>query len=291
LSRPLSVVVASFREPELLEACLESLSRARERIPEPVPVFVARAGSGEEVRHLFVDRSWATLVPVDVGADVPRLRGEGMTAAGDGWVAVTEDHCVVDADWLEVVAGNTGGPFEVVGGGMGNARAGALNWGAYFSEYGFFSSGRPRGEGLSLVTGANALYGSEVSGRVTAWASEGAWEDVIHRRLAAQGVRFLFAPDARVRQNAKYDLASFCRDRFEHGHDYACVRLSENPGTSRAMRLATVPLLPFVLTWRVGRAAARESPGAFLTALPFTFVFLGAWSVGEAVGYWKGKTE
>ena len=258
---------------------------------EPVPVFVARSGSGEEVRHLFVDRPWATLVPVQVGPDVPRLRGEGMAAAGSGWVAVTEDHCVVDADWLEVVAGNAGGPFEVVGGGMGNARAGALNWGAYFSEYGFFSAGRPRGEGLSLVTGANALYGPEVCGRVAAWASEGAWEDVIHERLAAQGVRFLFAPDARVSQNATYNLASFCRDRFEHGHDYARVRLSETPGMFRAGRIATVPILPFLLTWRVGRAAARENPKAFLTSLPFTFAFFGAWSLGEAVGYWKGKTE
>ena len=133
------------------------------------------------------------------------------------------------------------------------------------------------------------MYAPDVTEPVARWAAAGAWEDVIHKRLAAEKARFLFLPGARVRQNATYELGSFCRDRFQHGHDYARVRLAENPGMSRAMRLATAPILPLVLTARVGRAAAGESPAAFVSALPFTIAFLSAWSLGEIVGYWKGR--
>jgi hypothetical protein len=250
-------------------------------------VCIARFTAAEDVSRLIADRPWATLVPTPHD-DIPRLRGAGMAAAREDWIAVTEDHCVADPRWVEVLLGQTDGASQVVGGGVGNARPGALNWAAYFSEYGFFSSARPPADGYTLVTGANVMYGPDVSERVARWAAEGAWEDVIHGRLASEGVRFRFVPGARVSQNDTYGLAAFCRDRYEHGLDYARVRLRENPGTSRALRLATIPLLPFVLTARVARAAAGENPSAFAKALPFTFTFLGAWSLGEAAGYWRG---
>jgi hypothetical protein len=280
------VVVASFRAPEHLEACLDSLDDARAGVP--VDVFVARPGSGDEVRHLFRDRPWAHLVPAPAGADVPRLRGAAMVAAGGGWVAVTEDHCVVAPDWLEVISGELDGSCQILGGGMGNARPGPLNWGAYFSEYGFFSSARPRAEGDVLVTGANAVYGPEISADTARWATEGCWEDVIHQRLGAVGVRRRFVPGARVLQNTTYRLGPFCVDRYEHGYDYARVRVAENPEVSRVVRAGTTPLLPFLLGARVARAAAGENVMAFTVALPFTLIFLTAWAVGEAMGYIKG---
>lgn len=282
----LRVVVASFRAPELLAACLDSIERARERVP--ADVWVARPPHAGDVAHLFDGRPWAHLVEAPAGADVPRLRGAGMQAAGGGWIAVTEDHCVVAPAWLEALSAQTDGSCQLVGGGMGNARSGALNWGAYFSEYSFFSSARPAEEGAVLVTGANALYGPDVSADAAAWAAAGSWEDVIHQRLAEAGVRARFVPGARVLQNTTYRLGAFCVDRYEHGHDYARARLGEHPGASRAVRLLATPLLPLVLAARVGRAAAAESPGAFALALPFTLTFLTAWAVGEAVGYLKG---
>ena len=97
---PLSVVVASFRAPDLLEACMKSLDACRKHVEHPVTVFVARTGDGRDVAHLFADRPWATLVATGTDADVPTLRGAGMLAAGGGWVAVTEDHCVADPTWL-----------------------------------------------------------------------------------------------------------------------------------------------------------------------------------------------
>ena len=48
------------------------------------------------------------------------------------------------------------------------------------------------------------------------------------------------------------------------------------------------PVLPPVLAVRIFRSAGRDSPGAFLRALPATLAFLGAWTVGEMAGYVAG---
>jgi hypothetical protein len=224
---------------------------------------------------------------------VPRLRGAALAAAGaSGWVALTEDHCLATPDWIAELEGAITEETEVVGGGMGNAQPGATEWAAYFSEYGFFASTRsPAAAAHPSLTGANVAYGPRLRERVAAWASQGAWENVIHDRLAAEGVGMRFVPRARVLQNAVYGFLPFCRDRYEHGLAYARDRLTEAGGAGRWLRLASVPLLPFLLTLRVARAAAREDASSFVRALPTTFAFLAAWSVGEGMGYLRGSTR
>lgn len=282
----LTVIVASFRSPELLAACLDSIDRARGE--DPVKVVVARSGSTAEVEHLIVDRPWVEVLSAPADATVPSLRGAGMVGAGGGWMAVTEDHCVVDRGWIEALRSVIDGAHQLVGGAVGNARAGVVDWAAYFSEYGFFGSGRDEAEGCELITGANVLYGPEVAERAAAWATEGLWEDVIHARLEAEGVRGRFLPGAKVRQNASYTVKGFIIDRFEHGLSYARDRLAEDEASTRLGRLLTTPLLPLILLLRVARRGARGQWAAFVRALPWTGVFLAAWAAGEAVGYLKG---
>ena len=77
-------------------------------------------------------------------------------------------------------------------------------------------------------------------------------------------------------------------DRFEHGRDYARRRLAEEPFTNRWLMLLASPILPFLLTTRVARAAGPTRWATFLRALPATLAFLTAWSAGEAVGYLLG---
>jgi hypothetical protein len=123
---------------------------------------------------------------------------------------------------------------------------------------------------------------------VTAWMLEGAWENVCHDRLHAQGGALVFTPDARVLQNHTYRFRAFCRDRYQHGRDYARTRLAEGDRSQRWRLLASTPLLTPVLATRVARAASGVAPGAFVRALPVTVAFLAAWTIGEAVGYATG---
>jgi hypothetical protein len=227
--------------------------------------------------------------PADV--DVPRLRATGLAAARGEWVAMTEDHCVADPGWLEALLNAPSADVHILGGRMGNARRDrATDCGAFFSEYGFFGATHAPASAVRapLVTGANVAYHRSVVAEVARWAGEGSWENVIHDRLHASGRRFRLVPAARVRQNQRYDVTAFCRDRFEHGRDYAGTRGFGLPLWRRVALLAATPVLPVLLAARIARLTDPEERREFRRALPATLTFLAAWSAGEAAGYLYG---
>jgi GT2 family glycosyltransferase len=284
----LSVVVASNRERALLDACLSSL--LPQCAQQGAELIVARASSPNEVGALARAMPQVRFIAAPRDATIPQLRGIGMAEATGDIVALTEDHCIADEHWVEVILRHAMEGADVVGGGMGNAqRSRAVDWGAYFAEYGFFAPSRPNSDGgAPLLTAANVAYSRRVLDEVVAWARRGEWENVAHDRLLARGSILRFARTAEIFQNKSYRFGDFCLDRFRHGRDYARRRLAEEPFAHRWLLLAATPLLPFLLTGRVARAAGPTRWATFLRALPATFAFLTAWSVGEAAGYLLG---
>lgn len=283
-----SVVVASNRSAGLLHACLESLLPQCQRVG--AELIVVRAGDEAEIAHVLRGYPSVRVLYAPARSTIPELRGAGMTAALGDIVALTEDHCVVSSRWIETLVRSAAEGADVVGGGMDNARRDrTVDWAAYFSEYGFFATTRPTSEGPPLLTGANVAYTRSIVDTVAASAREGEWENVAHDRLGSDGRVLRFISTAAVYQNKSYQFWDFCRDRYEHGRDYARKRLSEQQDASRWLLLASSPALPFLLTTRVARAAASTRWPTFLRALPATFAFLTAWSFGEAVGYLRGR--
>ena len=280
-----SVAVASFRERRLLDACLESLVEQSERAG--ASIVVARDGDEQETEQLERDWPGVTFVRAERGASVPFLRGLALGHSPGDFALLTEDHCIAAPDWIErLLAARAHG--DVVGGSMDNRQtARALDWGAYFAEYGFFGAGA--GHGSLLPTAANVAYTRDAAAKVSEWCSAGLWENVAHARLLEQGARWRFEPAATVYQNKNYRFAAFCRDRFEHGLSYARRRVVDEGAAKRWSCLATSPLLPFLLTMRVARACWARHARPFVRALPFTFTFLAAWSLGEAAGYLTGS--
>ena len=287
-ARPaLSVVVASFRDLAVLDACLASL---RDQCRAHGAELLVVRGVREPADALARVTAGCRLIAADATDGIPALRGRGIAAASGEWVAVTEDHCVADAGWVGALLAAGGPGADVLGGAMGNAqRARRTDCGAFFSEYGFFGAVVRAGpSGPPLVTGANAAYHRRVVPDVADWALTGSWENVIHDRLFAAGHPFRLVPDARVRQNLRYDLAAFAVDRFEHGRDYAATRGKRLPGWRRAVLAAATPLLPLVLARRIVRAVDPGERPYFARALPATLTFLAAWAAGEATGYLFG---
>lgn len=284
----ISVVVASFRERRLLDACLASLlPQCREHSAELV---VARAGPVTEFRQLEREYPTVLFVPGPEDATLPYLRGAGLAAAEGDIVALTEDHCVAAPDWIaQLAAAHWKDGADVVGGAMDNAQQRrAIDWAAYFAEYGFFAEDGGNLGDAPLLTGANVAYSRRVVDEVTAWARDGEWENVAHARLLARGSTMQFLKTAAVYQNKNYRFLDFCRDRYGHGLAFARRRLREEGSVRRWLYLPGTLALPFLLTGRVSQAIARRQRGPFLRALPITFAFLAAWSAGEAVGYWRG---
>jgi GT2 family glycosyltransferase len=289
-ARPaLSVVVASNRSHALLDACLASLEEQSRAAG--AEVIVARAGTRDD--RALLERKWpgVRFVAAPLAAGIPALRGLGLQSSTGELVALTEDHCVAAPDWLDRMREACGPGTVAVGGGMGNAQVRrAIDWAAYYSDYGFYDASRPPGQD-ALLTAANVVYRRAVVDDVAANALAGEWENVVHDRLAARGLVLRFAPQALVRQNRTYGFREFMRDRFEHGRDYARYRLLLEPGRNRWLSALKCGPLPLVLTGRIARLAGRGDPRAFRRALPWLVCFLAAWSLGEAAGYVAGPAR
>jgi hypothetical protein len=292
-----SVVIASPREPALAHACLRSVLPQAQALG--APVILARAGDAAAVAAGLGERDrdvpeTVTIVPVDAppGASLPEIRGAGLAAARTPYAALIEDHCVAAPGWLEALCASAAATSAAfVGGRMGNAQtAGAVDWAAYFAEYGFFM-GTARAGGTPLATGANVLYGPRALPLAAGWARDGLWEDVIHARLAAAGCDLTVTPAAVMLQNQRYAVGAFCLDRYRHGLAYARVRLREQQGAGRWMRALTAPLLPVLLASRLRANVRPDERAAFRRALPLTLMFLSAWSAGEMMGYVRGRAS
>lgn len=283
----ISVVVASFRERRLLKACLDSLAdQCRER---DAAIIVARASSPSDTAALRAEYPGVQFVDAPPSSSIPALRAIGMAAAGGDIVALTEDHCIVSPDWIAQLVSACGRRSDVVGGSVGNAQCQrAVDWAAYFSEYGFFAEGAVNSAATPLLTGANVAYSRRVVGDVIELARRGEWENAVHARLSGAGSSLEFLKTAAVYQNHNYRVGEFCRDRYTHGYDYARRRLVDEAKGRRWLLLTGSVALPILLMLRIARAAAPSRMFTFLRALPVTLVFLSAWSLGEAVGYWRG---
>ena len=272
----------------MLEACLGSLhSQCHEHGAE---ILVARAYNGSEINELAERYPFARFVAAPTHSTIPQLRADGMAAAEGNMIALTEDHCVVASDWIAQLLRALEQGTEVAGGAMDNAQEGrAVDWAAYFAEYGFFAENGGQAVG-PLLTAANVAYSRRVVNEVITWAKRGEWENIIHAHLLAQGRSLQFVKTATVYQNKNYRFWDFCRDRFVHGRDYARRRLLDG-ATRRWLYFVGSILLPPVLTVRVAQTVSRHHRRPFLRALPLTFAFLTAWAMGEAVGYWYGPTR
>lgn len=289
-SPTVSVIVASNRSRALLNSCLASLRLQCSR--SSAELIVARAGTAAELQELRAAMPDVRFVAAPLTANIPELRGLGMAESTGDVVALTEDHCIADEAWVETLLQHAQDPADVIGGGMGNAqRERAVDWAAYFSEYGFFAETRPEPAigAPPLITGANVAYKRRVVQDVLEWARQGEWENVAHNRLTANGSALRFIRTAAVYQNKNYQFTEFCVDRYQHGRDFARKRLREERGSRRWLLLCASPLLPPILAWRVAKAAAPTRWTIFLRALPATFAFLTAWSFGEAIGYLRGS--
>jgi hypothetical protein len=283
-----SVVVASNRPSALLAACLEPLIGQCRRAG--AELIVARAADSENVDATLRAFPGARLVVAPAGSSVPQLRAAGMSSAHGDIVALTEDACIADPHWVATLVRGAANGADVVGGGIDNGkRARVLDLAAYFAEYGVYSTTRSETAiPTQLIAAANVAYSRTVVEQVIEWASRGEQEYVTHNRLEASGRVFRFVRTAAVYQNSTTAFWPFCLDRYEHGRHYARTRLVEERDVNRWLRLLSCPLLPILLTARIARAAGASRIGAFIRALPATFMFMTAWSCGEAAGYLRG---
>ncbi len=220
------------------------------------------------------------------------LRTVGLRAATGDVVLMTEDYACASPEWAAGLvavlarhpdAGAVGGPIECEDGS-------ALTFAIWLCDFGRYQ--RPLLEQRThAASDVNVAYRTHALTHVAAAWSDAYREPAVHAALEAAGYPIYLSPDAVVCQaRDTLPLRQALRERFIWARAYAATR-PDAAGGRRWLLAALSPLLPLLLTWRIGAitAARGRHVGRFLTCVPLVAGLTTAWAAGEFVGYVSGR--
>jgi len=280
-----SVVIASIVGPPFIDDCLASVF-AQKNAP-PFEVIVVDCRGPENVARLRQRFPDVHFVEVDHRETVPQLRRIGVENARGGIVAIIEEHCLADEDWLATLASAFTPRHAAVGGPVDFRSDGRLrDWITYFIEYNSYLPPWPDSD-TSNVGSANAAYRKEVLDANLSLLSEGYWEATLHPKLLAESARFRSVAGMIVYHRGPFDYFYYVRQRYLFSRAFAGARRGMVSGTQRAVYLVAAPAIPFALLARIGaRVFAKKChPDKFLLSLPLLIPAMTSYVCGEWMGY------
>ena len=285
-ARPrLSVVVASYNSAATLEQCLAAL----EDQLAPEDEIIVADGSERDPREQF-GRAFPRVrfLRFPHRLTIPELRREALRSATGEISLLTEGRMVPSNSWAAELseAHITHPKAPAVGGPIDHSPSSAFDEAVFFCEYGWHLPPTPDGATREL-SGANLSYKGWAVDLCRDLLEAGAWEPFWHRRLEQQGYHLVRDPRAVVTYRNSLTAGQFRRQRFHYGRWFAADRVR---GPGRLLYAALCPVLPLLLTWRLGRIAfARGRARRFLRALPWIVGFEAVWAFGEFCGYLLGR--
>jgi hypothetical protein len=288
----LSVVVPSVNGWLYLGECLEAL-RAESVSGVALEVLVVdRCGAAvrENVRRECPD---AVVIETDPRTSIPIMRAIAFARATAAAVAVIEDHVLVPRGWARQMLNALAGGPDAVGGIVRNAATDRLvDRAAFLCEYSHLLP--PLRSGPSRwLTGNNVVYRRAVLERYGTTLAEGRWEDALHDAMLRDGLVLLCRPEIVVAHKRHFRAVEYLSQRYLYARGYAGQRRAPMSALARTtMGVATLGLPPILLFRIVSRVASRRMHQAqFVECLPFLFVAVCAWALGECVGYLAGPGD
>ena len=223
---------------------------------------------------------------------IPALRAMAFRAATAEVVGVIEDHVLVPPEWAARMLEAHGNGAQVVGGAVENAARGMLvDRAAFFCEYSHCLE--PWAGTADWLPGNNVTYRKRLLDQFRDVIDRHQWENQLHDALRCAGVLLESRPDIRVGHCKHYRVAEYVRQRYLYARAYAALRL-EGAGVLRRIAWGCAACaLPPVLLSRIARRVWRDHTRRpdLAAALPLLALFVTAWAVGEAIGYWCGPGD
>lgn len=217
-----------------------------------------------------------------------RRRAAGLAVATGDIIAILEDRGVPRPHWArDLTALHARLPHAAIGGAIENGRDRLLNWAVYFCDFGryqlpFDAGPRP------YVSDVNIGYKRRaIESTADLWRDR-YHETTVHWALQRAGEILYLSPEFAVDQHRdQLKWRSLISERFAWGRLFAYTRAREAGFPKRIALAVLAPLLPVMLLVRHARLQAEKRVrfGTFVKASPMVFVLLGAWSLGEALGY------
>lgn len=278
-----SVVVAGASNVVELRRCLRSLAEQSIKME----IVVATALAPEDIRTIEREFPSAKMAPVPAEADIFRLRTLGVEQSTGAWVALTEAHCTFAPDWLSRLLAAAENCSGFVGGAMVNGMSHSRSASAlYWFEYGALRPATTE-DAAARLSGVNALYSRRDLDRCRDVWGNGFYENEVHGRLIANGVRPQFAPRAVVTSHLHWPLSAAISHLYAGGRRFGRHRTVGKRWVHRAFWTLASVAVPAVLLSRFFRRSVAGS-GSFLRPigeLPSLLLWVLAWSAGETVGY------
>lgn len=246
-----------------------------------------------EVNFHLIAHSVAGNVPSHQHRLYDRRRAVGLALTAGEVVAMTEDHAIPAADWVNQILAAHRQPFAVIGGAIENGIDRAMNWALYYCDFGRYGSPLPQGE-IEYVSDVNVSYKREALETVRdIWRDE-YHETTVHWTMRERGIELRLDPGLKVYQHRPpMTFGKAFRERIEWGRVFAETRVAAIGLPQRIFFAVVAPLLPAVLLARVAKNMFRQgrSFGQMATALPLTAGLLIGWAWGELVGYVNGAPK
>jgi hypothetical protein len=285
LTPRVSVIVFSTTPLSEAPSGLGALTTQR-RNGEP-EIIVVDSSDGEIPKTAVESYPEVAFIRLPGRANIARLLGEALRRAKGEILAITEATCAVDASWVSAIEKAHEAPHLVIGGAVEpEGLQSALDWAAFFAEYGHFMF--PIDEGVvDQVPGINLSVKRRALGRGREFVDGEFWKAFWCRRLQAEGTCLWLTPSVVVHYRKHFRLWLFLARRFHHGRCYAAMRSRAWSGARRALYAAGCPLLPLVFCARIVKSVAPKKRYRWELIRSFPHVVLAAvsWAVGELCGY------
>ncbi len=286
----LSVVIPSVNGWSDLQVCLQALSD--QSGDYKIEIIVADR-IGEEVRApLRLKYPQVHVLHATAEVSIPQLRAMAFREARGEIVAVIEDHVIVPADWAQkMLAAHQEGAM-IVGGSVDNAaRDRLVDWAAFLCEYSHCLA--PPAGPAKWLAGNNVSYRQSLLERFCDAIGQERWEDHLHNTMRRAGVTLESRPDIRVGHKKHYTIAEYLFQRYVYARSYAGMKVQRAGIFQRFIYGLATLALPMLLIFRIVARVLRAGRyrRELVTSLPLLALFVSAWAVGEAIGYWMGSGD
>jgi glycosyltransferase involved in cell wall biosynthesis len=232
------------------------------------------------------------------GKSVFQLRLAGYRAARGHVVAITEDHCYVEPDWIErILAAHQAFPSAGAVGGavLNNTDQKLVDWAAFFLTQAPYMPPLENGVAARISGPANVSYKRRVLERIGGDDAQGVI-DFLELPAALQGEDLVSDDSIRVRHNQSQGVLGTSLAEFDNGRTIAGYRRRQMT-RGDWLRIASSPVLPAYRAVRQMRIVrSKESPPGMTrrriaAVLPAHVWFQYCGMAGELLGYAAGPGD
>ena len=280
----ISVVIPSYRHPDKIATCIQSLLRQETTATyEIIVVDSSPPEMQQRVAEVCAVDERITFIPLAKQTFPGTARNEGIKRSTADIIGLIDADCEALPGWLETIRKYTTDGVILNGVLENGSPDSAVGTSAFMLEFSHFL---PIKQETEIITGAGAgnfACKRQVFTQRGYFTDDRAFEDILLlRRFIDSGGKILKVNDLRIIHHNKTDLKANGNNLRMLGHFSASVRHREGMPPKAVFKF---PLLAFALgVFRylsvAGRVLRTEYAGRFLLYTPIVLYLISKWSIG-----------